>query len=290
VAAASPAQVCGCVKLFTNPARIQTMQISGSNLLYSAGQEEFDVFTGGSSTTFNSINIAPYDIPAPWFDGGNRVFYSLNYEPGTGSVFAVNPDGTGNTLLSANEAYQGGMTSDGTYVYWTRSYPGLYAIRRVPVGGGTVETLANAGVEPRGIVLVGNTLYWAAHGDDAIYAMPAAGGTPVAVVTAVGGPEQVVTDGHTVFFANDAGVIRRYDPATQNTTPVYIALAPYYTLAADHAHVYGVHPTGEVDEITFGGGGLSTLANVPGAFGLTVDDTYVYIGSQTSGDVWRCIH
>jgi hypothetical protein len=281
-----------CTKIATGQDGFEQTLAVGPRLFFESGATKLSFLSipgGGASTPVHTVGTSGYNTAGVMVSDGQTVFYSIAFEPGTGSIWSVKADGTGNIPISQNEAYNFGIAYDATKVYWTRAYVGQYALRRADRNGTNVVTLDPAGSEPRGLVLINGTLYWASQGDGKIYALDAAGvGPRVPFLTGLMAPEQVLTDGSSLIFATRGdGLVRRYEIAAGRMTTLYQGTGPYAGLCTDGASAYGTQAD-KVIRMPFSGSGGSVVTSFAGAQGVTVDGTYVYSGSISSGDVWRC--
>jgi hypothetical protein len=86
------------------------------------------------------------------------------------SVFRVGQDGGAPVTLASTPSSDLDATAlavDGSYVYWVNSWASLAnagTIMRVPIGGGTVETIATSQQSPVGIAVDATSVYWINQG------------------------------------------------------------------------------------------------------------------------------
>lgn len=280
-----------CTKIATGQTGFEQATVAGGKLFFQAASTtlRWIPVAGGSATDVNTVGTSGYNTAGVMTTDGTTVFYSIAFEPGIGSIWSVRADGTANTKISQAEAYNFGLAFDASHVYWTRSYIGQYALRRANRDGSNVITLDPAGSEPRGLVLLGGILYWSAQGSGAIYSIDTAGvGPRKTVLGGLSSPEQLVSDGtHLIFATRGDGLIRKLHPGTGAITPLYTGSGPYIALFLAAPSVYATQ-SDKVLRIALDGSGASTVLALPGAYGVAADETHVYAGSLTSGDVWRC--
>ena len=104
--------------------------------------------------------------------------------------------------------------SDGEHVYFPDSSEGRGAIKRVPVGGGPVETLATGAWSPTAMTLDATAVWFvcADRENGAIYRVPKAGGHAEAIARGQKQPVGLVVDEDHVYWTNKAeGTVCRAD-------------------------------------------------------------------------------
>jgi hypothetical protein len=138
---------------------------------------------------------------------------------GTGSVRQAPKGGTAVTpvILSSNEDQAWDIAIDGSSVYWTdRANPGM--VRKVPIGGGPVVTLAQNQGAPYGIAVDADYVYWTNFDDNTVMRLPKmlpdGGQAPFALATSQNNPSAITVDAtpaspqaKNVYWANGAGAI-----------------------------------------------------------------------------------
>jgi hypothetical protein len=65
-----------------------------------------------------------------------------------GQILSVTNDGSVPPVVIAGSVNAAAIVSDGTSVYWVEPGSGTGAVRKTPIGGGTVTTLATMLTEP----------------------------------------------------------------------------------------------------------------------------------------------
>lgn len=203
--------------------------------------------------------------------------------------------GAPTTLASGLESVTG-IAVGPTSVYWTDAYtpnpppdasPFLNGVvMGVPLGGGTVTTLATLLANPQAIVTDGANLYWAdtspqgTAGQGTILSMPAAGGTPTQLVKGPYQPLVIALDAANVYWGTADGRVMKI--AKTGGTPTQLAF--YETsigdLVVDATSVYWTTSGGDVMKTPIGGGPSTPLLvgtnGITG--GLAVDSASVYFG------------
>jgi hypothetical protein len=123
---------------------------------------------------------------------------------------------TGGTpmVLASNLSAPASIAIDANNVYWTcvgqlgsdnLPAPNTGSVMQVPIGGGTVITLASAQPIPLGIAVSGGTVYWTQYALSApglILSVPAGGGTVVPLVAGLPDPFSITVSGNTLYWSN----------------------------------------------------------------------------------------
>jgi hypothetical protein len=117
-------------------------------------------------------------------------------------------------ILASNLSAPSTMTIDAQNVYWGNlgalggdnlPSPETGAVMQVPIGGGTVTTLASAQAIPIGIAVSGGTVYWAQYGFSVpglIMSARSGGGSVVPLVAGLDDPFAVTISGNTIYWTN----------------------------------------------------------------------------------------
>lgn len=217
--------------------------------------------TGGAATVLYQGQDAPYQLT---LDGSGQICWT---EPGSSGF----PDGSGRIarLLSSttSQTLVEGIYSDSpTFIVvgddlvvadWGR-------LKRVPIGGGVIETLATAAAPIAGLTSDGTTVYFDAGAS--VYGVPLAGGTTTVVAPGLpgmsqSGPIRLAPNGNLYWVADNTNVA--YVPASGGTpTVVPLGSLPIGPLAVGAAGVY-------VGFKTFPGIVMLPLTGGP-AVGLTI--------------------
>jgi hypothetical protein len=230
------------------------------------------------------------------------------YWAGRNKIGRVKRDGSSKLILvddSSTPVDPRDLAADSTYVYFTT---GSY-VKAVPVGGGSVITLASGQASPSGLALDDTHVYWVNQGSSstngAIKRRPKTGGSVQTIVSAQARPDRIAVDGGQVFWLNlgtDAGgstgwingsVMRANKDGSSARS---LAPATWPTdLAIDGDHVYFNEHAGTVKRV--GKNGITSAVtlvstNEPGfPAGIAVNDTHVYwtLGCGTASDGVRKI-
>ena len=134
--------------------------------------------------------------------------------------------GTTPTMLASSLAGPSTLALDSTTVYWvdlgplgTDNFPALNSgsVLKVPIGGGTVTTIASAQSVPFSIIVANGTVYWTEYGLSApglVVSAPTAGGSLTPLVSGLDDPSALAISGSTIYWTNanssaNAGFITR---------------------------------------------------------------------------------
>lgn len=149
---------------------------------------------GGSASSFATGQVHPLALAV---DVNNAYWVAANgvYQFGGSAV----------TLLASGSPTS--IAVDSSYVYWTdegtQSQEGT--VKRVPIGGGTVTTIATGQASPRGIFVSGSTVYWVNYGNGEVMSAAITGGGVVALAASQSGPTSLVVVGSKVYWTNYMG-------------------------------------------------------------------------------------
>jgi hypothetical protein len=200
---------------------------------------------GGTPVTVNSIK--QYGIASD----SSHIFWTSGV-----AVMQADSGGANPVQLAGGQDGSNGIATDGTNVYWTTNATNPAPVLQVPVGGGTIVTLATA---PPGnsIAVNSTTVFWTVSG--AVLSVPIGGGTVSTVAMDETVPEDGVPD----------------------------------TLAADDDPVYwstvfqlpnGV-TTGDLLKVPAAGGTITTLSSGGRPSGVTLDAANLYWVDVSNGSI-----
>lgn len=226
------------------------------------------------------------------------------------------PDGCGGTCNGAcaagmscvNQSCQSGpvtlasgldrpwnITIDANYVYWVENAI-AGAARRVPKGGGTVETLATGLPEPTALLTDGSYAYVLERNggqNGRIDRIPIAGGSPQTVVGGLSNAQNhIATDGTYLYFGDyvNGGVIKRVAKLPGSTATILVQgngmLNLNTAIAVDAGYVYFHNDYNRVLRTTTNGGAVSDLG--PGSpAGMVAYGSFLYFVSGAALNVAR---
>jgi hypothetical protein len=150
------------------------------------------------------------------------------------------------TILATGQALAGGLAVDGTNVYFT----GSAEVRKVPINGGAVATVAPAPAAEKITIDATNIYFFENAANGAVQSVPIAGGAVTSISAPETWPSAIVVDG----------------------TRAYWASAPN-----------GPTPPGAIRSSLLGGGGATTLAkNVFAAHAIAQDALNLYFTMNSS--------
>jgi hypothetical protein len=114
------------------------------------------------------------------------------------------PVGGGSRKTIASVSEVDGLTSSGSDVYWADSN----SFYRVPVTGGTPETISVDGGTGDPFVTDGSSIYFVSGDNEDIVSVPVSGGTPTTLVTGSGTTvDQIVVSSGTLFWSLEGGEV-----------------------------------------------------------------------------------
>ncbi|HSQ63461.1 MAG TPA: hypothetical protein VLM85_09620 [Polyangiaceae bacterium] len=206
---------------------------------------------GGSPSTLQTPAAFPTAVA---LDAHNVYWVESGVAPGfnNGTVRALPQDG-GLPVVLADGGFAwspGYLAIDDSFVYWTAEVQvqAQGVVGRVPLGGGTMETIATTSHIPTSIVLDAENVYWVEWSQQ--------------------------RDSATIAAASHSGANPRTLWSGQGLIPFDLAIdgtALYWTEDLDAGGV------GRVMKLSLAGGAPVTLAaNEYDPFGIAVDDTSVY--------------
>jgi hypothetical protein len=139
-------------------------------------------------------------------------------------------DGGGSKVLASGLSAPGALAVDAQNVYWTNvgrlgggnlPAPNTGSVMQVPIGGGTITTLASTQAVPLGIAVAGGTVYWCEYVLSApglILSAPVGGGTVTPLVSGLSDPFGLTISGDTLYWSDS--------PPTSANSGKILALSP----------------------------------------------------------------
>ena len=256
--------------------------------------------TGGTGTTTTPMGpvaiatLAPGSAPyAITLDATNVYWTELGAAPDTGRVMQAKKDGSGPvTIAMTQDAPHGLAVSDG-FVYWGL-YSAIGALRKAPVGGGTITELLPVAPTVLEMVVDSSYVWWTREPDD-IQRMPTAGLPDGGVEDLLTGnplANGIALDASAVYWANEQdGYIKKADLDLGNSTPLAIGDVPW-GVAIDATTLYWTEQGSGTDigkvlkASKADGSGVTELATGQGSpNGIAVDGTHVYWANRDAGTI-----
>ena len=265
--------------------------INGSNIAVAEGSfvEDFGQVvalprTGGATTPLlTGISTAS---PPLAVDASNAYVadgWRVKKVPLSGS-------GVATVQVEGNDSIED-VAQEGGYIYWLEG-GAIRVIKRMPVGGGSVETLASTSEFVEQIATDSSAVYWV-EGYDTIQRVANSGGTVSTVASGLAAVSDLLSDGSHVYFSEqDAGRIRRV-PVGGGTIDLLTGQPLQFSwiaLASDADNIYWldqqalgkVAKAGGTDEVLIPDG-MQTDATRPG--GIAVDASQVYWTETAGGTI-----
>jgi hypothetical protein len=223
--------------------------------------------------------------------GDDVYFSNNNGGGSAGSIVTVPQTGGTPTTLASGLDSPGLVTNDGESIYWTpgsSDFTGV--VYKMALTGGAVTSLASEAYS-HDIVTTGGLVYWTDQFAAAVAYVPVGGGSVVTVASDQPIPYFMATDGTNVYWTNstggDGGAVMKVAVGTDGGAPVELAAAPDGPtgVTSDGANVYfGSGSTAQVLEVGVNGGTVTTLVEGPTSVArIAVDSKNVYWTDYTHG-------
>lgn len=248
-----------------------------------------------------SDQVYPYDLRV---DADNVYWTTQSAALGEEGLVMQMPLAGGEPIVLASGQTPGSLAIDAEHVYWTNTTDDG-SVMSVPIGGGTVTTLAAHQPGPVSIAVDATNVYWTtltggACADDAEICYPGgnvmkvsiAGGDPVTLASDQAHPSAVAVDATSVYWTNEAnnifeGAIMKI--AIEGGTPVTLASQQEGvgdSIVVDATDVYWTGNSGghAVSKVSIDGGPVTAVSSGPNnGFALALGANSLYWGEHTSG-------
>jgi hypothetical protein len=220
----------------------------------------------------------------------SSVYWSSTFGYGGGYVWKAEKggvDGPVTELTGANQPAD--IAVDSAFVYWAEDNGGpdwTQGVRRVPSGGGSIETLTTTGF-PLSVLLVDGSVYFSYQlvmsSQSRIGVVPKGGGGVTDVAETGSRASAMVSDGTHIYWTEfDAGAVKRMPIGGGAVTTLASGLQQPWRIAVDSTRVYwvewanGVAGAGAVRSVGKTGGVPMPLAIASGPNGIVADGENVY--------------
>ncbi len=173
---------------------------------------------------------------------------------------------------------------DATHIYWAnKDTEYSQSLKKMPVGGGAVTTLASGHLNPIQIALDASYVYWTGGIDSNVMRVSLAGGAVTALASGQEFPLGIAADATRVYWASDT------NPSTVRSMPLgggAVTISPagqpsyIWNIALDATSIYMVSQGGILTKVPLAGGNPVELAPFDGKAKsynyVAVDATHVY--------------
>lgn len=218
---------------------------------------------------------------------------------GTGSDGPCGPtcggtcsNGRCEVVLASQQENPVAIALNATDVYWMNlgDTAGVGAVMRVPVVGGSPETIAPA-PDPVSMALDATTVYWASEFEGIVSKAPLGGGVAATVVArqTMGAIHSIAVDEASVYWTSGNGVAKALLAGGSSQTLESDDGAPM-DIAVDDTNVYWTNGfLGTVMTAPKGGGGAATTVARAQSYPwwIAIDETNVYWANWDDGTVMR---
>jgi hypothetical protein len=154
------------VTISSSEAYPNTITNDGTNVFFANTSSAFSIREVTTAT--DTVTTVPIVVDAglgltgikPMAVDASHLYWGDTIGAGTSDVYQANKDGSNVILLASGLAGSvNGLTIDANNVYFTVA-PGPNGVYQVPIGGGTLTTLASAESSPIPVVTDGTNVFW----------------------------------------------------------------------------------------------------------------------------------
>ncbi len=157
----------------------------------------------GSSGT--SEPVGPVGTGSGILTLGGGWLYFTDWAAGTVSRLAVT-GGTPEIIATTEASGPWGLAADDTYLYFADHHAGYGGIMRVPLAGGTPESMVSGQDGAHGVVIDNGVIYWTNDLGGTVMKL-APGGLPVTLATAEDEPKFLVVTPNAVYWTSRGGTV-----------------------------------------------------------------------------------
>lgn len=246
--------------------------------------------SGGNITTLiDSLQFSPGSI----LFNNNWIYWTssnggdcINKIPALGGIAP--------STVTCGSDLRGNLITDNVYLYshGTQAFPPT-KIWKINISGGSLITIADGLIAPRGISIDGDYIYFTEQGtgnqNGTVKKVPLVGGTIVTLVSGLLQPAAIAVKNGYVYFT-DIGASRLAKIPVQGGTPVTLSgnfIMPNNILIdGNYIYVAEYDSDGTVKKISIDGGNPIELDNDgQGAWGMVTDNLYVYWTEPFGGKI-----
>ena len=278
--------------LVANAASPLVVQLAGNGeLLYADGV--IDYLPGSTSGIYRRTQTGSIVGVVGGIAGARSIAVNANHVLVAEGWWIKRVPRNGGTPLPVTQASFdiASLDVDAAYVYFVES--DLGAVKRAPIAGGVPAFLGTGSGMPFDLRVRNGQVYWLL-GLDKLLRVPVTGGTVETVASGLRAAEALtVDDGFAYFTESDAGRVSKVATAGGPVTPIggVAGFQLWYALTHDTGSVYWLTPM-SVGSIAKDGSTERTIAPAPLSSEFTrgsvaVDDTYVYWAETLIGAIKR---
>lgn len=225
------------------------------------------------------------------------------------AVVKIPTSGGPMTILAANQGYAYNLAIDATSVYWTVSTTDSCppdgdacadgVVRKVPIAGGPLTTLASGQARPEGLTVDGRNVYWINTSYNiftgAVMKAPLAGGIPTTLAAAQNGVTgAIAVAGNNVYWTgfsvgNNTSALTRVSIEGGIPTPVVTTGSLGYDVVVGGGSLFLLETDtigSNVKAVPVDGGAPSIIGRVGNASSIAVDAANVYWADSVNDGVW----
>jgi len=268
--------------------------------------------SGGASTSMagaggdgQTVDRTPVLLGQPQGSGSNlhngfltldsdNVYFGYLGTP-NGGIDRVPKDGSSNpTCILCDGGVPRDLATDGVHVYWTDNGVTPNEVRRVAIGGGTVQTLWSgqlAGGYPTPVAIDSSHVYWYANNNGSVMQAALDGSNPTAVGSSSTPVTSIRVHGSHLYFSNNTEVWDQDLGSSSSPLRLASGRPEPRSIAVDDTHVYWAEgrwnqPDNAVQRVPVGGGTMETCTTIAVST-IAIDATQLYGADGAGGLIWR---